>query len=286
MATAEPRTIAPEGPASDAATGPAMPRVVLICHRGQRVDSEGLASWIACSFDLVGLVIVRDPRRRMFDRVRREVRRSGILGLLDVLAFRAYYALKLAGSDAEWIDGKVGCLRERYPVDLDTVPRLEVSSPNSEDARRFIESLRPDLMIARCKVLLRSEVFELPAHGTFVLHPGICPEYRNSHGCFWALAARDLGRVGMSLLRIDRGVDTGPLYLQAACRFDETRESHVVIQHSVVLANLEPIRRVLLSVFRGQAQPIRTEGRSSAVWGQPRLSAYFQWKRAARRRMA
>src|SRR5436309_328007 len=28
----------------------------------------------------------------------------------------------------------------------------------------------------------------LPARGTFVLHTGICPEYRNAHGCFWALA--------------------------------------------------------------------------------------------------
>src|SRR5207245_10871947 len=59
----------------------------------------------------------------------------------------------------------------------------------------------PDVMIARCKVLLRREIFDLPPHGTFVLHPGICPEYRNSHGCFWALSRRDLGRVGMSLLR-------------------------------------------------------------------------------------
>lgn len=285
MGTVEPLTIVPGEPLPEAHTG-AVPRVVLICHRGQRVDSEGLASWIARSFDLVGLVIVRDPRRRMLDRVRREIRRSGMLGLLDVLAFRAYYALKLAGSDAAWIDREVGRLCEQYPADLDAVPRLAVSSPNTEEVRRFVESLRPDLMIARCKVLLRPEIFELPTHGTFVLHPGFCPEYRNSHGCFWALAARDLGRVGMSLLRIDRGIDTGPLYLQAPCPFDEARESHVVIQHRVVLANLEAIRRVLLSVFRGESQPIGTEGRTSAVWGQPRLSAYIRWKRAARGRMA
>jgi len=40
----------------------------------------------------------------------------------------------------------------------------------------------------------------------FVLHPGICPEYRNAHGCFWALVNRDLARVGVTLLRADRGV--------------------------------------------------------------------------------
>lgn len=272
---------------SDLITGrAAKPRVVLLCHRGQRLDSEGLASWLAHSFDLAGIVIVRDPWRRTLDRVRRELRRSGVLGLLDVLAFRAFYALRIARSDAAWVDAEVGRLREQYPADLDAVPMLAVASPNSDEARGFVESRRPDLMIARCKVLLRPEVFNVPAHGTFVLHPGFCPEYRNSHGCFWALASRDLGRVGMSLLRIDRGVDTGALYLQAPCRYDETRESHVVIQHRAVLANLEAIRRALLSVIGGQGRPIATQGRRSAVWGQPRLSSYVQWKRAARGRVA
>jgi methionyl-tRNA formyltransferase len=90
----------------------------------------------------------------------------------------------------------------------------------------------------------------------------------------------------MSLLRIDRGIDTGPLYLQATCDFDEARDSHVVIQHRVVLANLEGIRDALLSVFRGELQPIPIQGRRSAVWGKPRLSAYVRWKAAARRRVA
>jgi len=262
------------------------PRVVLICHREARIDVEGLASWLAQSFDLVGMVVLREPPQVFLKRARREIRRSGVLGFLDVLAFRAYYTLWLTRSDAAWINGEVARLREQYPADLDRIPRLTVSNPNTQEVRSFLESLRPDLMIARCKVLLRPEIFDLPLHGTFVFHPGICPEYRNSHGCFWALSNRDLGRVGMSLLRADRGVDTGPLYFQSTCTFDEARESHVIIQHRVVLANLEAIRDALWSVCTGAREPIPTEGRRSAVWGQPRLSAYLRWKRAARKTVA
>ncbi|PYQ55310.1 MAG: formyl transferase [Acidobacteria bacterium] len=272
-----------KGPIS---TPPPRPRVVLICHRQERIDFEGLASWLAHTLDLVGMVVLSDPPRLLLTRARREIRRSGVLAFLDVLAFRLYYALTLARSDAAWIDGEVGRLRRLYPADLDAVPRLATSSPNTDEVRSFLESLRPDVMIARCKVLLRREIFDLPPHGTFVLHPGICPEYRNSHGCFWALSRRDLGRVGMSLLRVDRGIDTGPLYLQATCAFDEVRESHVVIQHRVVLANLDAIREALLSVWRGERPPIPTQDRSSGVWGKPRLSAYLRWKTAARRRAA
>lgn len=262
------------------------PRVVLIGHREERIDLEGLACWLAHSFELVGMVVLRDPPHVLLKRARREIRRSGLLGFLDVLAFRAYYALNLAKADAAWIDREVARLRERYPAELGRVPRLAASSPNTGEVGDFLGSLRPDLMIARCKVLLRPEIFDLPRHGTFVFHPGFCPEYRNSHGCFWALSRRDLGRVGMSLLRVDRGVDTGPLYLQTTCGFDEARESHVVIQHRAVLANLDAIGEALWSVCRGARQPIPTDGRRSAVWGKPRLSAYVRWKRAARKTVA
>jgi len=133
-------------------------------------------------------------------------------------------------------------------------------------------------------------VFELARFGTYALHPGICPEYRNAHGCFWALARRDLGRVGMTLLRIDRGIDTGPVLLQATYPFDEVRESHHVIQGRVVFENLDRIGHTLLAVARGQSPPpVDTAGRDSAVWGQPRLSSYLRWQLAAhrdRRRLA
>ncbi len=263
--------------------GQIQPRVVLICHDTDRIDSEGLATWLAASLDLVGIVALREGRGRKMRSARREIRRVGVLRFLDMLAFRIYYRLVLARADRTWMAHTVARLRERYPADLARVPRLVVSSPNTDAVRRFVADLRPDLMIARCKFILEPDIFTLPGHGTFVLHPGICPEYRNAHGCFWALSRRDLDRVGMTLLRVDEGVDTGPAFLQATYAFDEFRESHVLIQYRVVLENLDAIAKTLLSVWRGECAPIPTAARTSATWGQPWLSAYLRWKRAARR---
>ena len=115
------------------------------------------------------------------------------------------------------------------------------------------------------------------------MHPGICPEYRNAHGCFWALAKRDLNKVGMTLLKIDKGVDTGPAYGYYTSRYDELTESHIVIQHRVVLDNLDALRTKLLEIFGGVATPLDTSGRPSAVWGKPWLTSYLKWKSQARR---
>ena len=263
------------------------PGVVLICHAQDRLDREGLASWLASTMRLAGLLIIREEPGQRWRAGRRELRRVGVLKFLDVLAFRAWSRACLARRDRAWKDATLARLRADYPADLSAVPQLVVSSPNSAEARAFIASLQPDLAIARCKVILRREIYELPRAGTFVLHPGICPEYRNAHGCFWALANRDLGRVGMTLLRVDEGIDTGPVYLHGSCAFDERRDSHTVIQYRAVIDNLGPIGRILAALGRGEAvPPVPTAGRRSAVWGQPRLTTYLRWKRAARRAMA
>jgi methionyl-tRNA formyltransferase len=233
---------------------------------------------------LAGLLIIRDEPRRRWRAARREIRRVGALKFLDVVAFRAYARLVLAARDEAWKGEQLARLRAACPADLAAVPQLIVSSPNGPDAREFLERLQPDIAIARCKVILKREIFELPRIGTFVLHPGICPEYRNAHGCFWALANRDLERVGMTLLRVDPGIDTGPVYLHGTCDYDELVDSHIVIQYRAVFDNLDAIGRTLTALSRGEdVRPVPTAGRRSAEWGQPRLTEYLKWKSAARR---
>jgi methionyl-tRNA formyltransferase len=228
---------------------------------------------------LAGLIIISDDAGRRWRAARREMRRVGVLRFLDVLAFRAYARIALAAGDAAWKEQALARLRAAYPANLDGVPRLYVSNPNDESVRQFLDAVQPDIAIARCKFILKRSIFERPRFGTFVLHPGICPEYRNAHGCFWALAGRDLDRVGMTLLRIDEGVDTGPVLLHATCPIDELRESHTVIQYRVVIENLDAIGRALRAVVHGEEVPlVPTAGRTSATWGQPRLTTYFHWK--------
>ena len=233
---------------------------------------------------LAGIVVIAGDGSRKWRVAKREIARRGIVSFLDAVALRIYSRLRLSRSDAAWARAELQRLRSRYPVSIDGIPTVTVTDPNAATAREFIAGLSPDLIIARCKFILAPEVFELARFGTYALHPGICPEYRNAHGCFWALSRRDLDRVGMTLLRIDRGVDTGPVLLQATCAFDEVRESHHVIQARVVFENLDRIEHTLLAVARGQSpSPVDTTGRRSAVWGQPGLTSYVRWKLAAYR---
>lgn len=256
-------------------------RTLLICHEGALLDAEGLARWLASFSHLVGLVILGETQTRMRRRIRREIKRVGFVRFLDVLAFRLYYKLFLAARDENWQQEKLEELRRAYP-ELKDVPVLCTHSPNSPEAENFIREQHPDIMLARCKTLLKESVFTLPAKGTFVMHPGICPEYRNAHGCFWALASGDTERVGMTLLRVDKGVDTGPVYGYYSYPFDSLNESHIVIQHRVVLENLRALEEKFREIYAGRAESLEVNGRQSATWGQPWLTSYLKWKKRAR----
>jgi hypothetical protein len=258
-------------------------RTVFLYHDDSDLDQEVLAPWLASFSTLAGVVAVQEPRARRFKRIRREFRRSGFVRFLDVLAFRAYYRLWLNRRDRRWEKDARAELNSRFPPLSPELPTLVTNSPNSREALSFVSEVRPDLMLARSRVLLDEDLFSIPRLGTFVMHPGITPEYRNSHGCFWALANRDLERVGLSLLRIDAGVDTGPVFGYFTYPYDERRESHEVIQKRMMLENLDAMRDRLLEVARGEATPIDTSGRTSAAWGQPWLTKYIRWKQQARK---
>jgi peptidoglycan/xylan/chitin deacetylase (PgdA/CDA1 family)/folate-dependent phosphoribosylglycinamide formyltransferase PurN len=262
---------------------PTRSRFVLICHEGQALNRSGLARWLASFTELAGVVVIREERPRLWKRVRREIARVGLLRFLDVLAFRVYNRVAIAARDRVWDTETLRRLEATYPALTGSTKILVTASPNSKEAEEFLRELRPEIIVARCKSLLAERIFGLASRGAFVMHPGICPEYRNAHGCFWALARRDMGNVGMTLLRIDAGVDTGPVYGYYRCEFDEVRESHNQIQRRVVFENLAELEAKFRELAAGTAVAIDTAGRVSRTWGQPWMSAYLRWKRAARR---
>jgi folate-dependent phosphoribosylglycinamide formyltransferase PurN len=258
-------------------------RTVLICHDSEPLNRYGLARWMASFSDLAGIVEIHEPFSRTWKRAKREYQRVGKYRFFDVLAFRLYSRLMLASKDREWEDRLLRSLEAQYPSLPPSTRILQTSSPNSSATEKLLRELQPDIIIARCKFILNARIFKQARVGTFVMHPGICPEYRNAHGCFWALARRDIENVGMTLLKVDEGVDTGPVYGYYRCNFDEACDTHNMIQNKTVFENLDALRAKLEEIMRGSAHTIDTRGRTSEAWGQPWFSSYLRWKRMAQK---
>lgn len=260
-----------------------MVRSILICHAGARLNRYALPGWLDSFTDLAAVIVIRETRDQKRRRIRYQLKRDGFLKLIDVMLMKLYYsASSLRSQDAKKESQRIARIQAAFPPP-DQVQEFYTTNPNNKATREFVSALSPDLAIVRCKLLLKPSLFDLPKLGSYVMHPGICPEYRNSHGCFWALLNRDLENVGCTLLRIDKGIDTGPIYGFYRCDFDEVSDTHIDIQTRSVVDNLEPIKHKLLEITQNKAPVIDVRGRRSAVWGQPGLTDFLRWKRLAKR---
>jgi methionyl-tRNA formyltransferase len=259
-------------------------RSVLICQSDADLVQAVMPRWLDGFTELAGILVIRDKASNRWRKLKKCVARDGILATLDLLAFRLYQRAFLTKADRAFEQSVKADMLKRFPNTLSGIPILEVSSPNSPDAAEFLKLANCDIALACCKHILKPEIFEIPRHGTYVMHPGICPEYRNAHGCFWAMVNGDLSRVGMTLLKVDKGIDTGPVLGYFTGQYDEVRETPLMIQRRMTYGNLDKVAETIQAFIAGTARPIDTRGRQSAIWGQPTLTAYWKWKRSARER--
>jgi hypothetical protein len=254
----------------------------LICHSGDPINDEGFARWLSSFSELKLIVRISDPSSQFWKRLKAERRRSGVIGLTDVLAFRIWHRLFHARSDRRWEERTLETLRDRFPGIAESCRVLSVDSPNLPEVAAAFREESIDFAVARCKRILTPRIFTAPKHGVFVIHPGICPEYRNSHGCFWAIVRHDYGNVGATLLQIDEGIDTGPVLGYLRVDYDPLSETHIQIQDRAVIENLETITSMITDYLKGDLPTTDTTGRPSAVWGQPRLSSFLLWRLSRR----
>src|SRR5262249_22018380 len=134
-------------------------RTLLICHHDARLDLEFLPRWLASFSELAGIVVVRGSSRQGWRRARRALERSGVVGLVRVFAYGLSHRARLSREDAKREDALAKRLEGLYPAVPSAVPTLETASPNSPEAADFIRKARPDVVLARCKHLLKREVF-------------------------------------------------------------------------------------------------------------------------------
>lgn len=94
------------------------------------------------------------------------------------------------------------------------LPLFQPASLRPEPVRAALASLAPEvIVVAAYGRLLPPPVLALPAHGCLNLHPSLLPRYRGPSPVVTALL-EGLEVTGVTLMRLDEGMDTGPIIAQ------------------------------------------------------------------------
>ncbi len=97
----------------------------------------------------------------------------------------------------------------------------------SESAREFFERAQPDaVVIIAYGQIIPAELLAIPKYGLINLHASLLPKYRGAAPVQWAMVNGET-RTGVTTMRIDPGMDTGPILLQQEVEIapDDTAET-------------------------------------------------------------
>ena len=171
------------------------------------------------------------------------------------------------------------------PVKLAALKRdLKVSQPEDVNDPRVLEqlkALRPDVMVvAAYGQILGADLLTLPAAGCVNVHASLLPRWRGASPVQAAILAGDQ-ETGVSLMAMERGLDTGPVFDTVTVPLDG-RETGESLHDELAARGAQLLIKCLPGIVEGgmtaTAQP--EEGVSYA----PRLSrrdSAIDWSRSA-----
>ncbi len=84
---------------------------------------------------------------------------------------------------------------------------------NNSEFRSTLESLQPDaILVVAYGRIIPDWMLTLPRHGCINLHGSLLPKYRGAAPIQWAVARGEF-HTGVTTMRLDSGLDTGPMLL-------------------------------------------------------------------------
>ncbi|MFN2187637.1 MAG: methionyl-tRNA formyltransferase [Candidatus Promineifilaceae bacterium] len=131
------------------------------------------------------------------------------------------------------------------------IPVYQPISLKDDDSAQLLAEWQPDVIIvAAYGQILRKHVLDLPPHGCLNIHASLLPRWRGASPIQHAILAGD-SATGVSLMQMDQGMDTGPVYSQLEARI-EARETAATLHDKLAQLGADLIRRDLVDIIAGR----------------------------------
>lgn len=253
-------------------------RTVVLCG-----DSAGARYMLRTIEPLVNLATVVWETPGKLARLRQVTRRSRRLGPLyplDRIALALYsrFWLRLwARRCEEWCE--VRSAGSYSPACRQVVVR----SVNDDRVVQVLHDVRPHLVVVWGTSVIRKAVLQQAPRFVNV-HAGITPMYRGAHGAVWAVIRRDVRNIGVTVHRVDEGIDTGEILRQARIDYDPRSDTILTLQAKQSVAGAHALAEwIVKCANQPSAQPpVREPESQSRLYFSPGLRDYMRFERVAR----
>ena len=175
-----------------------------------------------------------------------------------------------------------------------SLPVLQPQKIRGTNFADELRALRPDVAVVTAYgKILPKDVLEAPTHGCVNVHASLLPRFRGAAPIQWAIASGD-ARTGVCLMKMDEGMDTGPVIDRAELAIEPT-DTSATLHDALAALGGTVLERSLIPYLEGRVKPVpqpsdgvvmapmikKDDG--ALVWSRPavelerRLRAFTPW---------
>ncbi|HXE75707.1 MAG TPA: methionyl-tRNA formyltransferase [Candidatus Xenobia bacterium] len=134
---------------------------------------------------------------------------------------------------------------------------LRVEQPEKlkgEAGRALLEHYQPEaVVIVGYGQIIPADLLDIPKHGWINLHASLLPKYRGAAPVQWALINGETS-TGVTTMRIDAGLDTGPIFLQREVQIGD-EDNAVTLAARLAEVGAETMVETLRGIAAGTLAP-------------------------------
>jgi len=158
-------------------------------------------------------------------------------------------------SQADKVAGRGKKVRVSPVKNLALIHNLSIYQPEKiKNEIETIKKLEPDLIvvIAYGKIIPQA-ILDIPKYGCINIHASLLPKYRGA-SCLQAPILNGDHETGVTIMKMDAQMDTGPIIKQAKINLDE-KETLETLHKKLSLLGAEEIIQPLIDYCQGRIEP-------------------------------
>jgi folate-dependent phosphoribosylglycinamide formyltransferase PurN len=218
--------------------------------------------------------VVREERVARSTFLKRRLKRLGWQTLLGQIVFHQCIGPWLRRESA----GRRADILREYGLDEAPIPVecvVDVTSVNDSQTVTLLKDLAPRVVVVNGTRILEEKVLNATSAVLLNTHEGITPFYRGMYCGYWALAAKDPEHCGVTIHKIDKGIDTGPIVAQALIR--PTAADNFYTYPLLQIATALPLlKRAVRDSLNGRLETLPMPAGKSQLWAHPTAYQYLK----------
>jgi folate-dependent phosphoribosylglycinamide formyltransferase PurN len=217
--------------------------------------------------------VLIEQQESIFKLIKARVKKFGLIKVINQLLFQTIIVFLLH----LFSRSRIQKIKTEFELVGDIIPAdklIYIKSVNSAECLKYLLEIQPDLIIVNGTRIIRKEILHNISSLFINIHVGITPEYRGVHGAYWALVNHDLKNCGVTVHKVDEGIDTGDLILQHTIKVTN-KDNFITYPYLQIGIGINLIENTIKQLQNNTLKFYKKEMVKSSLYTHPTLTEYI-----------